>query len=112
MTDSPDRYAGQPLLKLLECYVLDAIGELDAERESSLRAMAPKLAEIYGVPPTAGSAPDDWRQAIAAAMQFPPDLAQAIRDVWIKNLATAKAAGTQLSADEFARLFVDENFRG
>jgi hypothetical protein len=110
MTDSPDRYAGQPLLKLLECYVLDAIGELDVARESSLRAMAPKLAEIYAVPSTP-AAPADWRQVIAAAMQFPPDLAQAIRDVWIKNLATAKAAGRRLSADEFARLFVDENFR-
>jgi hypothetical protein len=110
MTDSPDRYDGQPLLKLLESYVLDAIGELDAERESWLRGMAPKLAEIYAVPSTA-DAPADWRQVIAAAMQFPPDLAQAIHDVWIKNLATAKAAGTRPSAEEFARLFVDENFR-
>ena len=39
-----DRYAGKPFLRLLECYVLAAIGELSDEQQATLRAMEPKLA--------------------------------------------------------------------
>ena len=42
------RYEGKPLLRLLELYVLKAIGELSQESEDSLKAMGPKLQAIYG----------------------------------------------------------------
>lgn len=37
------RYEGKPLLRLLELYVLKAIGELSQESEDALNAMGSKL---------------------------------------------------------------------
>ena len=42
------RYDGQPLLRLLELYVLWAIGELPQAEQDRLNTMAPKLQSIYG----------------------------------------------------------------
>jgi hypothetical protein len=36
------RYAGKPFLRLLECYVLDAIGELSDEQQATLLAPVPR----------------------------------------------------------------------
>ena len=44
-----ERYHGKPFLRLLECYVLRAIGELSEDDESNLNSMLPKLREIYRV---------------------------------------------------------------
>ena len=40
------RYAGKPFLRVLECYVLWAIGELTSEHEKLLVTMTPKLREV------------------------------------------------------------------
>lgn len=55
---SDDRYEGRPFLKFVDCYVLDAIGLLDATSEARLVAMEAKLQEICGG--TGG-----WRDIVA-----------------------------------------------
>ena len=42
------RYEGKPFLKLLDCDVLWAIGELPEENALSLKEMTPKFRSIYG----------------------------------------------------------------
>ena len=98
-----DRYAGKPLLRLLELYVLRAIGQTSQDEEQRLSAMAPKFAEIYD---HAG----EWHEIIAAAVRLPQDAPDQIRGLWEKNQAIARANGVELSAQQFAEMFVDQNF--
>jgi hypothetical protein len=102
MTDG-SRYDGQPLLRLLELYVLWAVGELPQAEQNTLKIMAPKLQSIYG-------GGGDWQDAIAAAMHMPAEMPEAVRDMWIRNLEIARANGVTLHPQEFAEMFVDENF--
>jgi len=101
MTDS-SRYDGQPLLRLLELYVLWAIGELPQAEQDRLNTMAPKLQSIYG-------GGGEWHDAIAAAMHMPPEMPEAIRDMWVRNLEIARTNGITLPPQQFAEMFVDEN---
>jgi len=97
------RYAGKPLLRLLECYVLWAADELPAEEESKLQAMTPKLREVY-------KRQGSWQEIVAGEMEFPPDLPQHIRSLWIENSQRAQNSSVELPAEDFARMFVDQNF--
>jgi hypothetical protein len=98
-----DRYAGRPFLRLLECFVLDAIGQLDDRQRDTLRQIEPKLRETYGREGT-------WARIIAGEMDFPEALSSEIRTVWGKNLAIARKQGLQVDPNEFAMAFVDQNF--
>jgi hypothetical protein len=99
-----DRYEGKPFLKLLDSYVLDAIGALDAQTASTLAAMEPTLLQTYG-----GSG--GWRDVVVAQMQFPEGMAGAIREVWEKGRPRFVAAhGREPDPIEFTQVFVDTNF--
>ncbi|MES0199603.1 hypothetical protein [Mesorhizobium sp. M0011] len=99
------RYDGQPLLRLLELYVLWAIGELSQESEGGLKKMAPKLQSIYG-------GDGQWHDAVAQAMHMPEGMPAAIRDMWAKNLEIARVNNVTLTPQQFAKMFVDNNFAG
>ena len=99
---SGSRYDGKPLLKLLELYVLWAIGELSEVDESRLVAMTPKLQSIYGV---SGS----WHDVLAAAVHLPKDMPVAIRQMWAKNTKIANEISAILTPQTFAEMFVDKN---
>ncbi|MER9434913.1 hypothetical protein [Mesorhizobium sp. M0618] len=99
------RYDGQPLLRLLELYVLWVIGELSQESEDGLKKMAPKLQSIYG-------GDGQWHDAIAQAMHMPEGMPAAIRDMWAKNLKIARDNNVTLNPQQFAEMFVDNNFAG
>lgn len=97
------RYEGKPLLRLLECYVLDAIGQLPDRAREKLEAMSPKLEEIYGYSGI-------WEEVIEKVMHFPEGTKDRINERWERNTLIAKNAGEKLEPEYFARLFVDENF--
>ncbi|MGE0712682.1 MAG: hypothetical protein AB7N76_09130 [Planctomycetota bacterium] len=98
-----DRYEGKPFLKLLESYVLRAIGELPDEQERALRAMEPKLQQVYG-------ARGAWHELVASQMGFPDDLPATIRSIWDQGNARAAELGIPVDAVGFTRHFVDTNF--
>ena len=84
--------------------MLDAIGELTAEHRTALEEMQPLLIKAFG---KAGT----WDQVIAARMELPPALPSQIKELWHKNLARiGRVKGATLDPEDFARLFVDENF--
>ncbi|HEX7856555.1 MAG TPA: hypothetical protein VF503_23000 [Sphingobium sp.] len=99
-----DRYDGKPFLRLLDSYILDAIGHLDAESERILSGMEPEFRETVG---TAG----DWRTIVAEQMQFPVGMQGAVREVWDKGrVKFVEAQAREPDPAEFARIFVDSNF--
>ena len=102
MTINP-RYDGKPLLRLLELYVLRAIGELSQAEEDKLTAMAPKLHTLYG-------GDGAWHEAIAASMQMPSNMPALIQGMWAKNQEIAHANQATLTPQQFAEIFVDQNF--
>lgn len=83
--------------------MLKAIGELSQELEDALNAMAPKLQSIYG-------GDGRWNDAIAQAMHMPEEMPAAIRDMWERNLKIARDNGVILTPQQFAEMFVDNNF--
>jgi hypothetical protein len=97
------RYHGKPFLRLLECYVLNAIGQLHEQHAEVLRQMEPMLAKTYGM----GGA---WDEIVAAQMNFPATLPDKIRGLWDRYLATAKARAASVDPEEFARVVIDDNF--
>lgn len=101
MTTAP-RYNGKPLLRLLECYVLWAIEHISEEELKALKEMTPKLQQIYKVQ-------GDWQQVISEAVQLPENLPDLIRGLWHKNSEIVRKAGTTLTAQQFAEMFVDQN---
>lgn len=101
--DQPDRYAGKPFLRLLESYVLKAIGRLSPQEERALEAMEDKLSAVYG---QNGS----WVEIVAAQMEFPVELPQRIREIWETGSARAREQGFTPDPIEFTRHFVDMNF--
>lgn len=98
-----DRYEGKPFLRLLEWYVLDAIGQLHEHQRQSLHSMEPKLAKTFGVSGT-------WQEIVSAQMDFPASLPAEIEEIWERNLAAAHARGQPVIPEEFARAFIDQNF--
>jgi len=98
-----ERYSGKPFLRLLECYVLDSINQLDDAQRATLIQMEPKLVNIYKM---TGS----WSEIVSAQMDFPESLPGQIRDIWSKYLDEAKARGAAVNPNEFAMGFVEQNF--
>ena len=99
---NPERYAGKPLLRLLELYVIWALGQLSDEDSARLLAMAPKLTDTFGGDGT-------WQDALATSMHMPGNMPDLIRDMWAKNQGIATANGVELRPQEFAEMFVDSN---
>ncbi len=98
-----NRYSGKPFLRLLECYVLNAIDQLSDDQRATLQRMEPKLADVYGMNGT-------WLDIVNAQMDFPGSLQAQIREVWERNLASARELETSIDPNEFATVFVDQNF--
>lgn len=98
----PERYTGKPLLRLLELYVIWAVGKLSDEDASRLQGMAPKLTEMYGGDGT-------WQSALATTMQMPENLPELIREMWAKNQTIASVNKVDLQPQQFAEMFVDSN---
>jgi hypothetical protein len=102
MKTSP-RYDGKPLLRLLELYVLNVIGELSTDDADRMMAMTPKLREIY-------DHSGDWPEIIAASINLPREVEADIGRMWERNREIARASDVTLSPQQFAEMIVDDNF--
>jgi hypothetical protein len=97
------RYERRPLLRLMELYVLLAIGKLPDRESRLLNEMAPKLQKLYGGDGT-------WQAAIEAAVHLGPQVQDEIRGMWQRNLALTREKEVELLPQTFAEMFVDANF--
>ena len=99
-----DRYEGKPFLKLLDSYVLSAIGHLDEPTEKWLVEAEPYFRDTFGVE---GS----WREIVAQRMEFPDGMEPAIVDLWEKgSIKFRQATGEAPHPVNFTYQFVDDNF--
>ncbi len=98
-----NRYEGKPFLRLLDCYVLKAIGHLDDAQEAALMAMEPKFHDVYNVE---GS----WLEIVSHQMEFPASLPAEIKRIWDEGSVRAEKMGFSPVPSEFMREFVDTNF--
>lgn len=101
-TSNNPRYAGKPMLRLAECYVLHSIGELAPAELATLKQMEPTLAKTLGHSGT-------WDEIVGAALDFPDEMPVEIREMWEHNKEIAKSHGVVLEGQQFAEMFVDEN---
>lgn len=102
--DSKQRYAGKPLVRLLDAYVLWAIGALPTEQAALLQQMTPKLRQTWN------RTEDHWHDVVASQMQFPATMPASIRETWQRNQAVAATGRVTLTPVDFACMFVDQNF--
>lgn len=96
------RYEGKPFLRLIECYVLRAIGKLSSEDTVLLERMTPELQKAYNIT-------GNWWEIIEILMEFPSTFQMDIQQMWKKNQLIADNAKAQLSPQHFAEMFVDQN---
>lgn len=99
------RYDGKPLLRLIELYVLHAIGELPDTEHAKVTALEPTLARAYGVL-------GRWDAIIAKVLDLPNEMPAMISKAWHRNVEIAQRNGHSLTAQSFAEMFVDANFAG
>ncbi|MDH5648195.1 MAG: hypothetical protein OEY67_00955 [Gammaproteobacteria bacterium] len=97
-----ERYTGKPFLRLLELYVLDAIGQLSDKDEETLIKMTPNLQATY-------KSQGSWKEIIRKVMDLPENMPSLIIDMWNKNQKIAKDNGQVLEGEQFAMMFVDQN---
>ena len=97
------RYEGKPFLRFLDCFVLDAIDQLEASQRQGIEAMQPTLAKAMGRHGT-------WQEIVSAEMDFPESLPEQIRKIWQNYLDKAKQQGASVSPEEFVMEFIDQNF--
>ena len=96
-----DRYSGRPLLRLIECYVLDAIGELEPTERNRLESMSASISQAVG------SEADTWQGAIKEALDLPGDFSDTVRSDWIANREAAAASQQVLTPNQFAIAVAD-----
>ena len=96
-----DRYAGKPMLRVVECYVLDAIDELPADDQQKLEAMAPTLAR------SVGSEEPTWQGAVEDALALDGTFRESVRADWASRRAAAEASGHAPEAEGFAAAVAD-----
>ena len=95
----PDRYEHNPMLVLVENFVLDAIGKLEPDK-------AARLEEI--VNRTFGG--DDWRATLRNYLALPPDTQTTLQTLWQQRQAEADLQQIDFSAEGFAREQADQLF--
>ncbi len=101
MNDSiPDRYEQNPMLVLIENYILDTLNKLEPAKTAQLNAI---VCRTFG-----GT---DWRKAIREQFQLPPDTDTTLRQLWNQRQEEANAQQTDLSPEDFARDQADELFQ-
>lgn len=98
-----DRYKTNPFLRLLDCFVLDAIKMLDDNQREILNRLEPGLSKTFNMQGT-------WQEIVAAQMNFADSVPERIREFWEGYKAAAQEQGVSAHPDEFVLSFVDQNF--
>lgn len=94
------RYAGRPLLILLENYVLSTIGHLAPDKETLNASITQR---IFG-------GGEDWRETLRGRLRLEASVNDDLCRMWCEQQDAAQAAGKIAVPEEFARRVADENF--
>jgi hypothetical protein len=81
-----DRYQNKPLLRLLDCYLMDLIGELAPDQARTLVDLEPMLHRAWKSTGT-------WREMVEEQMGFQPTVREKVKGFWRGYIAAAEAQG-------------------
>ncbi len=95
----PDRYERNPMLVLVENFILDALGKLEPQK-------AARLNEI--VNRTFGGT--DWRATLRQQFALPADTEATLNQLWQRRQAEAELKQEDLAVEDFARETADGLF--
>ncbi len=95
----PNRYERNPMLILVENYILDALGLLDADKAAHLNDIVNR---------TFGGT--DWRATLRHHLALPPDTAATLQTLWKQRQAEADLKQEDLAPEDFARQQADQLF--
>ena len=95
-----DRYEKQPMLLVIENYLLDCIGELE---EDKLPGMSELVVHLFG-------GTEDWRATVRHVLDVEDGFDEEVRELWAHNQKVAKDNGKTIHPVQFAKLCADENF--
>ena len=98
-----DRYDKQPILLLLELYVLHCINKLSRAELELLDEMTPQLQTAY-------QHEGSWKEIIAHISGYGDELPKLARKAWRDKRIEARKEKINLVAEDFAVAFVDEYF--
>lgn len=101
---SVERYHNKPFLRVFECYVLFAIGELSEQYGLVMKEMEPKLQEVYD---SAGT----WLEIVEAQMDLPNDFPEKIRAAWQTHIKDLMQLELPCDPEKFSRDCVDSYLR-
>lgn len=104
MPELSTRYDGKPILRLLDSYVLDAIGALDEKTVQGNAVLAPKIAQALKVDA------DSWQRAVELAMDLPEDSVVELRARWQQFVEASLAAGETPDPLGWSHALVDVMF--
>jgi hypothetical protein len=90
---------------LLDCYVLDAIGELPPPQKATLEKLEPKLQETF-------DSTGHWQVIVEEQMGLLPSVTLGIETLWAGFRADEERLGRQAKPGDFVREFVAQNFPG
>ncbi len=94
------RYAGRPLLILLENYILRTIGCLAPEKEQINASITQR---IFG-------GGEDWQATLRGTLRLEASVDDDLRRMWVEAQQAAQTAGGTAVPEDFARRVADENF--
>ena len=110
MNTNDDRFETEPLLLLLEGYVLACIGELTPEGETRLGEVVDKaFAGDQRVAADGGNLTGDWQARLRANLQLDGSLDDTIRTIWRETRAL-QTDEEPVTPKAFARMVVAQNF--
>ena len=96
----PDRYESNPMLVVVENYVLDAIGALEPEKAVLLNEM---ICRTFGG--------KDWKAVVRQQFDLPAETDDNLRVMWSQRQEEAEAQQRDVAPEDFAREAADEMFR-
>lgn len=105
MAETIDRYAGAPMVRFLDAYVLDAIGALD---DATRATMAGNVARIRQALRVDG---ETWQDVVETAMAMPDDAADGVRTSWAMFVDECFRTGQTPDALAWSHALVDARFR-
>ena len=105
MTSDRARYQGKPFLRLLECYVLFSIGELNSKYGRMLEQMTPKLQATYRTA-------SPWHRIVEEQMGFTDALPERLREMWQQSIELERQRGGHIDPESWTRAVVDQNLLG
>jgi len=99
-----DRYANRPLLRLVDCYLLDLIGELPHDQAELLPQLVPRLQRTFC------SARVTWQELVEDQLALLPEARNEIIRFWAGYQAHHRALGREVTPAEFVIEFTGQNF--